>query len=87
MTPTRTISRVASAYTALNRDLMLKRLERVLIDWFPHVTFEPAVSCHHNHVAEEQHFGEELLVTRKAIRAGLGELGIIPAGGVREGLA
>jgi tRNA-splicing ligase RtcB len=33
----------------------------------------------HNYVAEEMHFDEELLVTRKgAIRAGLGELGIIP---------
>ena len=37
------------------------------------------ISCHHNYVAEEVHFGDELLVTRKgAIRAGRGELGIIP---------
>jgi tRNA-splicing ligase RtcB len=37
------------------------------------------VWCHHNYVAEEHHFGEELLVTRKgAIRAGAGELGINP---------
>ena len=36
-------------------------------------------SCHHNYVAEELHYGEEVLVTRKgAIRAGAGELGIIP---------
>ena len=34
---------------------------------------------HHNYVAEECHFGEDLLVTRKgAIRAGAGEMGIIP---------
>ena len=40
---------------------------------------QPPISCHHNYVAEELHFGEELLVTRKgAIRAGAGELGIIP---------
>jgi tRNA-splicing ligase RtcB len=38
-----------------------------------------AVWCHHNYVAEEQHFGEQVLVTRKgAIRAGKGEMGIIP---------
>ncbi|MBB5016533.1 tRNA-splicing ligase RtcB [Rehaibacterium terrae] len=38
-----------------------------------------AIDCHHNYVARERHFGEELLVTRKgAIRAGAGELGIIP---------
>jgi tRNA-splicing ligase RtcB len=38
-----------------------------------------AISCHHNYVAREKHFGENLLVTRKgAIRAGEGELGVIP---------
>ena len=37
------------------------------------------MECHHNHVAEERHFGEAVYVTRKgAIRAGRGELGIIP---------
>jgi tRNA-splicing ligase RtcB len=37
------------------------------------------VSCHHNYVAEEHHYGADVLVTRKgAIRAGAGELGIIP---------
>jgi len=38
-----------------------------------------AVSCHHNYVARERHFGDDVLVTRKgAVRAGRGELGIIP---------
>jgi tRNA-splicing ligase RtcB (3'-phosphate/5'-hydroxy nucleic acid ligase) len=38
-----------------------------------------AVNCHHNYVSQETHFGEDLLITRKgAVRAGLGELGIIP---------
>ena len=38
-----------------------------------------AVSCHHNYVERERHFGQPLYVTRKgAIRAGKGELGIIP---------
>ena len=38
-----------------------------------------AVECHHNYVAEEEHFGGPVYVTRKgAIRAGSGELGIIP---------
>ena len=38
-----------------------------------------AVNCHHNYVAREHHYGADVLVTRKgAIRAGLGELGIIP---------
>jgi tRNA-splicing ligase RtcB len=69
----------AQEYAALNRELMLERLRQVLSNHFPGVAFEAAISCHHNYVAEEHHFGEALLVTRKgAIRAGLGELGIIP---------
>ncbi|MBM7063078.1 RtcB family protein [Pseudomonas sp. UL073] len=38
-----------------------------------------AVNCHHNYVQREQHFGREVLVTRKgAVSAQHGELGIIP---------
>ena len=38
-----------------------------------------AVNCHHNYVQKEQHFGEDVLVTRKgAVSAQKGELGIIP---------
>ena len=38
-----------------------------------------AINCHHNYVARERHFGEDVLVTRKgAIRAGAGDMGIIP---------
>jgi tRNA-splicing ligase RtcB len=38
-----------------------------------------AINCHHNYVAIEEHGGERLYITRKgAIRAGAGELGIIP---------
>lgn len=38
-----------------------------------------AINCHHNYVSWETHFGESVFVTRKgAIRAGEGELGIIP---------
>lgn len=40
---------------------------------------ETAVNCHHNYVAKEHHFGKDVFVTRKgAVRARLGELGIIP---------
>jgi len=44
------------------------------------------VNCHHNYVAQEHHFGENLWITRKgAVRAGRGELGIIPGSmGVRS---
>lgn len=69
----------AQRYAKLNREVMLSIYEDVLSDMFSHVKFEEPISCHHNYVAEEVHFGEEVLVTRKgAISARLGELGIIP---------
>jgi tRNA-splicing ligase RtcB len=69
----------AQEYAALNRAVMLALYQRVLAEFWPSISFGEAVFCHHNYVAEETHFGEELLVTRKgAIRAGLGEMGIIP---------
>lgn len=40
---------------------------------------EKAVNCHHNYVALEHHFGEDVYITRKgAVRAREGDLGIIP---------
>lgn len=69
----------AQEYAALNRELMFARIRGVLRARWPDVAFDPPVACHHNYVAEERHYGEELLVTRKgAIRAGAGERGIIP---------
>ena len=42
-------------------------------------TTEMAVNCHHNYVDRENHFGANVLVTRKgAVRARKGDLGIIP---------
>ena len=38
-----------------------------------------AVSCHHNYVTWEHHYGENVLITRKgAVRAREGDMGIIP---------
>jgi tRNA-splicing ligase RtcB (3'-phosphate/5'-hydroxy nucleic acid ligase) len=38
-----------------------------------------SVNCHHNYVEREDHFGKNVLVTRKgAVRARKGDLGIIP---------
>lgn len=69
----------AQDYAALNRELILDRLKSLLKQRFPQCAFLRKVACHHNYLAEETHFGERLLITRKgAIRAGAGELGIIP---------
>ncbi|MCR4313937.1 MAG: RtcB family protein [Candidatus Uhrbacteria bacterium] len=69
----------AQTYAMINRTVMLERYMAIMRKCFPRVEFEAPVMCHHNYVAEEYHFGEELIVTRKgAIRAGAGEMGIIP---------
>ncbi|MBC8022531.1 MAG: RtcB family protein [Burkholderiales bacterium] len=70
----------AQDYAVENRREMM---EAVLAAIQPHLPpfriVGEAISCHHNYVARENHFGESVLVTRKgAIRAGEGELGVIP---------
>lgn len=45
----------------------------------PFLIEEQVVECHHNYVTREQHFGENVWVTRKgAVQAREGTLGIIP---------
>ena len=71
----------AQEYAGYNRAVMMALLEDAVRREFgkANPVFDEVVSCHHNYVAEEQYDGAELLVTRKgAIRAGAGELGIIP---------
>ena len=70
----------AQDYAFTNRREMLRLiLEAITKKLPPFQTTKQAINCHHNYVAIEQHFGEEVFVTRKgAIRAGAGELGIIP---------
>ena len=71
----------AQEYAALNRDLMLhlvhKALEKALdrrVKFVGEVT-----NCHHNYARIEEHFGENVWITRKgAVSARAGELGIIP---------
>jgi tRNA-splicing ligase RtcB len=70
----------AQDYARANReemmDLVLDAMHRHLPAF--DVT-EEAVNCHHNYVERELHYGERVWLTRKgAIRAGAGELGIIP---------
>jgi tRNA-splicing ligase RtcB (3'-phosphate/5'-hydroxy nucleic acid ligase) len=70
----------AQDYAAENRRAMMDGVLRVLSEELrPFALGEVAVNCHHNYTAREHHFGEKVLVTRKgAVRAGHGELGIIP---------
>jgi tRNA-splicing ligase RtcB len=73
----------AQDYAKTNRGVMLERVLGAMRDpklGLPSFALaERAVDCHHNYVAREHHFGANVFVTRKgAVRAGLGELGIIP---------
>mmetsp|Transcript_18593 Transcript_18593/g.26077 ORF Transcript_18593/g.26077 Transcript_18593/m.26077 type:complete len:372 (+) Transcript_18593:1-1116(+) len=72
----------AQEYAKWNRALMLDRVIQCMREskLLPDFTMmDIAVNCHHNYVQKEYHFGNEIYVTRKgAVRAGKGELGIIP---------
>jgi tRNA-splicing ligase RtcB len=70
----------AQAYAMANRTLMMQRILQVLQQALPTFSVsDEAVNCHHNYVAMEHHYGHTVWVTRKgAVRAGKGELGIIP---------
>jgi len=70
----------AQRYARINRELMLATVLDALRVTFPQLATDAmAVNCHHNYVAKERHFGKEVWLTRKgAVRAGAGELGIIP---------
>jgi tRNA-splicing ligase RtcB len=70
----------AQAYARDNRDEMMRRILIVLHRHLPPFRArEEAINCHHNYVEQEEHFGRSVWLTRKgAIRAGKGELGIVP---------
>jgi tRNA-splicing ligase RtcB len=72
----------AQNFARTNRELMMESVLRALRDSKGIPSFQmakTAVNCHHNYVERETHGGVDLLVTRKgAVRAGKGELGIIP---------
>jgi len=70
----------AQEYALFNRREMMRLIMEALRKPLPpfDITKE-AINCHHNYVAIEEHFGEQVFLTRKgAISAYDGELGIIP---------
>ncbi|MEX0437186.1 RtcB family protein [Providencia rettgeri] len=71
----------AQDFARHNREVMMHRVLEALSREIPKpfITEQEAVNCHHNYVQKEQHFGEEVLVTRKgAVSARKGQMGIIP---------
>ena len=71
----------AQDYAALNRRMMMTNVIRAMRGAIakPFDAELEAVNCHHNYVTRENHFGQNVLVTRKgAVRAAKGVMGIIP---------
>ncbi|MCP4500017.1 MAG: RtcB family protein [Deltaproteobacteria bacterium] len=72
----------AQRFARENRELMMKAVLKAAKKTKGVKSFtveKGAVNCHHNYVQKEHHFGADVWLTRKgAVRAGEGELGIIP---------
>ncbi len=72
----------AQNYAQVNRELMMQNITAKLRQSGLLPPFDAtlqAVNCHHNYVALEHHYGNDVLVTRKgAVRARVGDMGIIP---------
>lgn len=74
----------AQDYAMTNRQIMMAKTvaairEALNMKTMSIDTMMNAVNCHHNYAALENHFGENVFVTRKgAVRAREGDLGIIP---------
>ncbi|HEY4024876.1 MAG TPA: RtcB family protein [Candidatus Dormibacteraeota bacterium] len=70
----------AQEYARVNRELMMEAMTEAVrkqLRAIPRVV--QAINCHHNYLARESHFGEEVVVTRKgAVRARADDMGIIP---------
>lgn len=71
---------LAQKFARKNRDIMLALVQQVLEDRAGRLL--PAwetINCHHNYMNTENHFGQNVMVTRKgAVRARVGDMGIIP---------
>lgn len=70
----------AQRFAELNRSVMMNAVLGVMRRHFGEFyCSDLAINCHHNYIALENHFGSNVIVTRKgAIRARKGDYGIIP---------
>jgi tRNA-splicing ligase RtcB len=72
----------AQEFAMYNRKLMMEQIIDAIAESGELPEFaltETAVNCHHNYVTREEHYGQSVFVTRKgAVRAGKGDMGIIP---------
>jgi len=71
----------AQDFARINREVMMKRTIQAISEVLriPFKADVEAVNCHHNYISKENHYNENVWVTRKgAVSARKGEMGIIP---------
>lgn len=71
----------AQDFARINREVMMKRTIQAISEVLsvPFKADIEAVNCHHNYISKENHYNENVWVTRKgAVSAQKGEMGIIP---------
>lgn len=72
----------AQEFARLSRQVMMENMVsaiRAMPGIKPFKADALVVNCHHNYVAKEHHIGKDVWLTRKgAVRAGAGDMGIIP---------
>lgn len=72
----------AQDFARINRQIMMEHVIRAVqqtLSGKPFKTDLMAVNCHHNYISRENHFGQNVWVTRKgAVRARKDELGVVP---------
>ena len=69
----------AQEFALLNRAEMTERILRLLAHRLGEFDEQERIECHHNFTKWENHFGKDILVSRKgAIEAQEGQLGLIP---------
>ena len=71
----------AQDFARINREVMMQRTIQAVSETLgvPFSADVEAVNCHHNYISRENHYDENVWVTRKgAVSARKGEMGIIP---------
>ena len=66
-------------FALANRKMMIERVKEAVSEVIPEVQYDSIINIAHNYAAQENHFGEDVIVHRKgATSARTGEYGIIP---------
>ena len=69
----------AQGFAYANRQIMMENVFAVVNSFIPYLDVTSTIACHHNYATRETYGGKEFWVTRKgAIRAGVGDMGVIP---------